>query len=177
MRFLEISSNRKSTPSQGPKDWRRVPLARSLWDLEPQRKGFKTEPRATELGTPAMKTRSGMELQNGGDHPNLTNSALQLPTSVLWSECLCPHKIGVRWPMSHLMETTHPYLPLSQLPQLPNHESSLHLIWSLRPYIKQILWTHVSHTKNQFWSFQVPEIFGGCVFWPYPNLTNPDWSV
>ena len=72
MRFLEINSNRKHTPSQGPKDWRRVPLARSSWGLETQRKGFKTEPRATELGTPALKTRSGMELQDGGDHPNLS---------------------------------------------------------------------------------------------------------
>ena len=72
MRFLEISSKRKPMPSQGPKDWRRVPLARSR-GLKPQRKGFKTEPRAAELGTPARKTtRSGMELQDGDDHPNLS---------------------------------------------------------------------------------------------------------
>ena len=73
MRFLEISSNRKPAPTQGPKDWRRLPLARPWWGLEPQRKGFKTELGATELGTLARKaTRSGMELQDGGDHPNLS---------------------------------------------------------------------------------------------------------
>ena len=73
MRFLEISSNRKPAPTQGPKDWRRLPLARPWWGLEPQRKGFKTELGATELGTLARKARrSGMELQDGGDHPNLS---------------------------------------------------------------------------------------------------------